>query len=102
MHDAYGQGRQGKQAFALTERIETDDLLTDRISILKADGLRRDGIPASVQGRKIFIDQAEPLIESADLVVRKMSNGGEETFRVIDPGFHEAFPAQESVTPSAM
>jgi len=58
---------------------------------MKTDGRRYDDIPASVQGRKIFINQAEPLIEPADLVVRKMSNGGEETFRVIDPGFHERF-----------
>ena len=68
-----------------------DALLTDRVSILKTDGRRYDDIPASVQGRKIFINQAEPLIEPADLVVRKMSNGGEETFKVIDPGFHERF-----------
>lgn len=68
-----------------------DDLLTDRVSILKADGRRYDDIPASVQGRKIFTTRAEPLIEPTDLVFRKMSNGGEETYRVIDPGFHEAF-----------
>ncbi|RQX88312.1 hypothetical protein DF112_34570 [Burkholderia stagnalis] len=68
-----------------------DDLLTDRVSVLKADGSRYDDIAASVQGRKIFINQATPLIEPADLVVRKMSNGGEETFKVIDPGFHERF-----------
>jgi hypothetical protein len=66
-------------------------LLTDRVSILKADGRRFDDIPASVQGRKIFINQAEPLIEPADLVFRQMSNGGKEAFKVIDPGFHERF-----------
>jgi hypothetical protein len=71
--------------------VSFDDLLTDRVSILKTDGQRHDDIPASVQGRKIFINQAKPLIEPADLVVRKMSNGGEETFKVIDPGFHEHF-----------
>ena len=34
---------------------------------------------------------SEILIEANDLVQRKMSNGGEETFKVIDPGFHESF-----------
>lgn len=68
-----------------------DDLMTDRVSILKADGRRYDEVPASVQTRKIFINRADLLIEPSDLIVRRMSNGGEETFRVIDPGFHEAF-----------
>ncbi|WP_426343355.1 hypothetical protein ACN9MU_20175 [Pseudoduganella sp. R-32] len=68
-----------------------DDLMTDSVSILKADGRRFDDIPACVQSRKIFINRVEPIIEPTDLVLRKMSNGGEETFKVIDPGFHERF-----------
>lgn len=66
------------------------NLLRDKISVLKKDGSSRiDGIPASVQSDEITIMQAHPLIESGDLIVRSMSNGGEETFEVIDPGFHE-------------
>jgi hypothetical protein len=66
-------------------------LLRDRISLLKKDGSSRiDGIPASVQSDEILIMQTHPLIESGDLIVRSMSNGGEETFEVIDPRFHEA------------
>ncbi len=68
-----------------------DDFMTDRITLLKTTGQRFDDIPASVQTRKIFINSAKPLIEPGDLLVRKMSNGAEETFRVIDPGFHEEF-----------
>ena len=66
-------------------------LLTDTVSLIKKDGTNVDGIKASVQTNKIFIQGQEPLIESGDLIQRKMSNGAEETFEVIDPGFHEKF-----------
>jgi hypothetical protein len=66
-------------------------LMTDEISVLKQDGSRIDNIKASVQTNKVFIDRSDVLIESGDLVQRIMSNGGEETFTVIDPGFHEKF-----------
>lgn len=66
-------------------------LMTDTVSVLKKDGNRFDGVRASVQSDKIFISGATLLIESGDLIQRRMSNGGEETFEVIDPGFHEKF-----------
>lgn len=66
-------------------------MLTDTVSILKKNGERVDGVKSSVQSSRIFIDRADVLIEPLDLIQRKMSNGGEETFEVIDPGFHEAF-----------
>ena len=66
-------------------------LLTDTVSLIKQDGTTVDGIKASVQTNKIFIQGQKPLIESGDLIQRKMSNGAEETFEVIDPGFHEKF-----------
>jgi len=66
-------------------------LLTDTVSVLKQDGTTFDGIKASVQKDKIFIEGSKPLIEIGDLIRRKMSNGAEETFRVLDPGFHERF-----------
>lgn len=78
-----------------------ESLLTDRVSVLKSDGSRFENIAASVQSTKVFINQATPLIEPGDLIVRKMSNGGEETMRVIDPGFHEQFhgiPAGYQIT----
>ena len=66
-----------------------DRLFTDTVTLIKKDGTRVEGIRASVQSKKIFIQGHEPLIESGDLVQRKMSNGAEETYEVIDPGFHE-------------
>ena len=64
-------------------------LLKDNVSLLKKNGDVIDGIKASVQTQKIFINRSDILIETGDLVQRKMSNGGEETYEVIDPGFHE-------------
>ncbi len=66
-------------------------LHTDNISILKQNGEQFNNIKASVQRTKIFIQKSDILIESGDLVNRKMSNGGEEMYEVIDPNFREAF-----------
>lgn len=73
-----------------------DDFMTDDISILKKDGTRIDNKKASVQSKGIFINRSDILIESGDLIERKMSNGGVETFEVIDPGFHEKFHGIEA------
>ncbi|NTV47510.1 MAG: hypothetical protein HGB11_13550 [Chlorobiales bacterium] len=67
------------------------DLMTDTIDLLKQDGSKKQGLKASVQKSKIFMDAKDILVEPNDLIVRKMSNGAEETYRVIDPEFHEAF-----------
>ena len=67
------------------------ELMTDTVCLLKQDGSKVEGIKASVQKDKIFIDSNDFLVESGDLIQRKMSNGGEETFEVIDPGFYEEF-----------
>lgn len=64
-------------------------LLKDNVSLLKNNGERVDNISASVQSKKIFIQRSDILIQTGDLIQRKMSNGGEETYEVIDPGFHE-------------
>lgn len=68
-----------------------DNLLTDTVSLLKQNGEIVEGIKASVQKGKIFIQRSDILIEQDDLIQRTMSNGAEETYRVIDPGFHEKF-----------
>lgn len=68
-----------------------DTLLTDTVSVLKQDGKIFEGIKAAVDSDKISIMRSDILIETGDLVSRKMSNGAEETFRVLDPGFHEKF-----------
>lgn len=66
-------------------------ILRDNVTLLKKSGERVDGIKASVQSKNIFINRSDILIETGDLIQRKMSNGGEETYEVIDPGFHEGF-----------
>lgn len=70
--------------------MNLQNLMRDTISVIKGtDGTRTDGIKASVQSDKISILQSQPFIEPGDLIVRMMSNGGQETFTVVDPGFHE-------------
>jgi hypothetical protein len=67
------------------------DMMNDTIDLLKSDGTRRTGLKASVQKSKVFMDANDILVEPQDLSIRKMSNGAEETYRVIDPGFYEEF-----------
>ncbi|MCB4811710.1 hypothetical protein LG204_10325 [Methylovorus menthalis] len=69
--------------------------MTDRIDVKKADGYEFLSIPAIVTKNGIYTN-TNVLIEAGDLIIRKMSNGGEQTYKVIDPGFHErmgGFPA---------
>lgn len=68
-----------------------DALLTDNVMLLKKSGESYEGIKASVQKNKIFIEGSDLLIETGDLIQRNMSNGAEETYEVIDPGYHEKF-----------
>ena len=67
-----------------------DEFHTDNISIIKSNGQRYDGLKASVQRDKIYFEDSSILVEPRDLIRRNMSNGGVETFEVIDPGFTEA------------
>lgn len=69
--------------------LSFSSMLTDIISVIKKDGQRFENIRASVQSDKIFIMGSVPLIEAGDLINRKMSNGGSETYLVEDPGFRE-------------
>jgi hypothetical protein len=71
--------------------VALSSLLKDTITLLKKNGERVEGIKASVQSKKIFIQRSDILIETGDLIQRKMSNGGEETYEVVDPGFHERY-----------
>ncbi len=64
-------------------------LLIDTVSLFKKNGENINEIKASVQSGKIFIMRNDMLIESGDIIQRHMSNGGKESFEVIDPEFHE-------------
>jgi hypothetical protein len=66
------------------------DFAKDNISVLKKTGQRFDGLKASVQKGKVFLWNSSIFIEPKDLIIRHMSNGGTETFEVVEPGFHEA------------
>ena len=63
----------------------------DDVSVIKNNGETIRDIKASVQSKVIFIDRSDILIEPDDLIQRKMSNGGIETYQVIDPVFYEKF-----------
>lgn len=65
------------------------DMMRDTIKILKSDGEEIENLKASVQSKGIYLMRSDVLIEPNDLIQRTMSNGGTETFKVIDPGFHE-------------
>lgn len=65
------------------------DLMRDKVTVLKQNGEKYEDIQASVQSNKTFIHRSDILIETGDLIQRKMSNGGIETYEIIDPSFHE-------------
>jgi hypothetical protein len=67
------------------------NMMNDTIDLLKSDGTETAGLKASVQKDKVFMEAKGVLVEPQDLIIRRMSNGAEETYRVIDPGFHEDF-----------
>lgn len=67
------------------------ELMNDQVTLLKRNGTKINDIQASVQRNMIFIERGDILIETGDLLLRTMSNGGKESYEVIDPGFHEAF-----------
>ena len=69
--------------------MSLSDILNDNVTLLKKNGKRVEGIKANVQSEVIIIIRSDILIDTGDLIQRNMSNGGEETYEVIDPGFHE-------------
>jgi len=66
-------------------------MMTDNVKVVKLNGKEFGPYKASVQRKKIFLMQSEPLIESGDTIIRIMSNGGTEKYKVVDPGFYETF-----------
>jgi len=66
------------------------NMYKDSISLIKNDGRRVNNIKCSVQTNTIFLNVIDIPIEPKDIVIRKMSNGAEETFLVIDPNFFES------------
>ena len=77
------------------------DLMKDNVEVLKSDGSRHPGLKASIQTNKIYMKVGPVVIEPNDLVIRSTSVATKETYRVVDPGFHEAhfgIPANYQMT----
>ncbi|MDH0343425.1 hypothetical protein [Chromobacterium haemolyticum] len=64
-------------------------LQRDRVTVHRKNGEKYEKQAASVQGDRIFMMGFQQLIEAGDLIERHMSNGGVETYEVVDPGWHE-------------
>ena len=68
-------------------------LAKDILTLIKENGLRVEGIKAIVTPKQIIIPSQKkeslPVIDPRDLVQRKLSNGGEETYVVNNPKFFE-------------
>jgi len=71
--------------------MQFSSLMRDRLTVLKKAGTKIENVKATVSSDKITAYAEGLLIEPGDLVRREMSNGAQETFEVLDPGFHEAF-----------
>lgn len=68
-----------------------ESMMQDTLDLLKQDGTRKSGIKGSVQKGKIITFDSSVLIEPNDLLIRRATNGAEETYEVLDPVFHEKF-----------
>jgi len=66
-----------------------DDLLTDEVSLIRKNGDRIDSIPASVQRNKIYIGYTSLQIEDGDILIRKLKNGKEEKYSLLQLNYHE-------------
>ena len=60
-----------------------------KVTLKKQNGEEYTDIPASVQSKKIFIDDVSIPIEEGDHLVRKLPNGLEEYYLVLDRGYFD-------------
>lgn len=65
-------------------------LMNDTVAVINRDG-RTEDVVASVQKKKIFIDDVSIPIESGDIIERKLNNGVTERFEVTDAHLHSGF-----------
>ena len=63
------------------------DMLNDRVALAKKNGERHEDIPALVDSKMIYIEDATLPIEEGDRFERKLPNGLVESYVVLDPGF---------------
>lgn len=68
-------------------------LMKDTVAILKPDGQRIDGVRACVQPDTIFMqerDLAGFVFEESDRIMRRLPNGSQEIYLVLDRGYYSA------------
>jgi hypothetical protein len=71
--------------------VPFSELMNDNVELRKSNGAVEVDLKASVQGARIYMDAGKLPIESGDIIIRRLSTGVRETYRVTDPSFHEAF-----------
>lgn len=62
----------------------------DSITLVKADGERIDGLKAVVSLRRIVTFNTDVEIESKDLLIKNLADGGQEAYLVLDLILNEA------------
>lgn len=68
--------------------IKEWNMFNDNIALIKSSGDREDGINASVQGSIIYTKRTDIMVEPHDHILRRLPNGSEEQYEVLDPVFH--------------
>lgn len=68
-----------------------EEIMNDTIYILKSDGEKYGPFKGTVTPNQIFPSKVNIIIEAGDRIIRPLSNGGEETYTVINPVFYEDF-----------
>ncbi len=66
-----------------------DESLTDTVTLIKPNGKKYEDIKASVQTKKIFINDATLPIEEGDIIERVLPNKLVENYEVVDRGYNE-------------
>jgi len=66
-----------------------EHLMQDRVTLIKKDGLKFEGIKASVQRDKIFSNDVNIPIEEGDVFERTLPSGVVERYTILDAGFNE-------------
>lgn len=65
----------------------------DKVDLIKQDGSTCKDIAATVAGSElIVIKGGKQIIDVGDLISRSLSNGGNETYQVVDPRYYERTP----------
>lgn len=64
-----------------------DDMLPDRISVLKQDGRRFENLKSLVERDSIILDDADVPVDEGDQIERQLPGGRTELYEVLDSGF---------------